>query len=52
MAMGSTVAGCGFTMTGLPVAKLAIIEGQAFHVGKLAQEKQTAVPLGTMRYFF
>jgi hypothetical protein len=49
MAMGNTVAGCGLTMTGLPVAKLAIMEGQAFQVGKLAQEKQTAIPFGTMR---
>ena len=48
-AMGSTVAGCGLTMTALPVAKLAMIEGQAFQVGKLAHEKQTATPRGTSR---
>ena len=48
-AIGSTVAGCGLTMTALPVARLAIIEGQAFQVGKLAQEKHTATPRGTNR---
>jgi hypothetical protein len=49
MAIGSTVAGCGLTITALPVARLAIIEGQAFQVGKLAQEKHTATPRGTSR---
>ena len=47
--MGSTVAGCGLTITALPVARLAIIEGQAFQVGKLAQLKQIATPRGTSR---
>ena len=49
IAMGNTVAGWGFTITALPVAKLAIMDGQAFQVGKLAQEKQTATPRGTNR---
>ena len=49
MAMGNTVAGWGLRITGLPVARLAIIEGQAFQVGKLAHEKHTAVPRGTSR---
>ena len=49
MAMGSTVAGWGLTITALPVAKLAIMDGQAFQVGKLAQVKHTATPRGTSR---
>ena len=49
IAIGSTVAGCGLTMTALPVARLASIDGQAFQVGKLAQVKQTATPRGTSR---
>ena len=49
IAIGSTVAGWGLTITALPVARLAIIDGQAFQVGKLAQEKHTATPRGTSR---
>ena len=47
IAMGSTALGCGFTITALPVARLAIIEGQAFQVAKVAQVKHTATPRGT-----
>ena len=39
----------GFTITALPVARLASSAGQAFQVGKVAQAKQTATPRGTSR---
>ena len=48
-AIGSTEVGCGLTMTALPVARLAIIDGQAFQVAKVAQVKHTATPRGVAR---
>ena len=49
IAIGSTEVGCGLTMTALPVARLAIIEGHAFQVAKVAQLKHTATPRGVAR---
>ena len=39
--------GWGFTITGLPVARLAKMAGQAFQVGKEAQQITSPTPRGT-----
>ena len=48
-AIGRIAVGCGFTITALPVARLASMAGYAFQVGNVAQAKHTATPRGTSR---
>ncbi len=47
-AIWSTDDGCGLTMTGLPVARLAKTAGYTFQDGKLAHATTTAGPSGTV----
>src|SRR5262245_40398219 len=46
MAIGNTAFGCGFTMQGLPVIRLAYKAGTVFHTGKVEQPITSPTPLG------